>query len=234
MTGLRRFGPLLAVGLLLAAAAVAAMLATPQIRRAPFTPPSIPPVVPPSAGAAPSRLPPEQVPTTEPARVPQLPDWLLLAAQLFCALLVVAAVGLLVWYLLQRGLQMRERRPELVEAAPPPQTREEVLAAVDAGLSDLDDTDADPRRAVIACWVRLEQAAAAAGTPREPGDTPTELVTRLLGGHDVSAPVLFALAEVYRLARYATHTVDAAMRDQARAALQQLRGELSRVRESVP
>ena len=84
---------------------------------------------------------------------------------------------------------------------------------------------------MIACWVRLEQAAAAAGTPREPGDTPTELVTRLLRGHDVSAPVLYPLAEVYRLARYATHTVDTGMRDRARAALQQLRGELSRERE---
>ncbi len=59
-----------------------------------------------------------------------------------------------------------------------------MLAAVDAGLADLDD--GDPRAAVIACWVRLEEAAAAAGTPREPGDTPGELVLRLLAGHQVS------------------------------------------------
>ena len=98
---------------------------------------------------------------------------------------------------------------------------------MDAGLADLDDADADPRRVVIACWVRLEQAAAAAGTPRDVGDTPTELVTRLLAGHAVSAAVLYRLAEVYRLARYATHTVDESMRDQARAALGQLRAELS-------
>jgi hypothetical protein len=39
--------------------------------------------------------------------------------------------------------------------------------------------------------------------------------------------VLLPLAEVYRLARYATHTVDAGMRDSARAALRQLRAELS-------
>ena len=48
---------------------------------------------------------------------------------------------------------------------PPTSGRAEVVAAVDAGLLDLDDADPDPRRAVIACWVRLEQAAAAAGTP---------------------------------------------------------------------
>jgi hypothetical protein len=228
----RRFGPLLAVGLLLAAAAVAAMLATPQIRRSPLAPPSLLPKLPPTAGQAPSQVTQQPIPT-EVSRGVQLPGWLTLAAQVLCALIALTAVTLLLWYLLRNGLRMRERQRDLVEQAPV-ETREEVLAAVDAGLSDLDDTDADPRRAVIACWVRLEQAAAAAGTPREPGDTPTELVTRLLRGHDVSAAVLFALAEVYRLARYATHTVDTGMRDRARAALQQLRGELSREREPVP
>ena len=228
----RRFGPLLAVGLLLAAAAVAAMLATPQIRRSPLAPPSLLPQLPPTGGQAPPSQVTERPIPTEVSRGVQLPGWLTLAAQLLCALIVLTAVALLLWYLLRNGLRMRERQQDLVEQAPV-ETREEVLAAVDAGLSDLDDTDADPRRAVIACWVRLEQAAAAAGTPREPGDTPTELVTRLLRGHDVSAPVLFALAEVYRLARYATHTVDTTMRDQARAALQQLRAELSREREPV-
>jgi hypothetical protein len=43
----------------------------------------------------------------------------------------------------------------------------------------------------------------------------------------VSAGVLYALAEVYRIARYATHVIDSGMRDQARAALGQLRAELS-------
>src|SRR2546423_13642137 len=110
----------------------------------------------------------------------------------------------------------------------------EAEAAWSATVStDLVDVDTDRGRAVTAGCVGLELAAAAAGPPREPGDTPSELVARLLRGHDVSAAVLFALAEVYRLARYATHTVNTGMRDQARAALQQLRGELSREREPV-
>ena len=46
-------------------------------------------------------------------------------------------------------------------------------------------------------------------------------------GHAVSAAVLYRLAEVYRLARYATHTVDPTMRDQARAALGQVRAGLA-------
>jgi hypothetical protein len=79
---------------------------------------------------------------------------------------------------------------------------------------------------VIACWVRLEQAAAAAGTARLPGDSPTDLVGRLLREQRVDAGVLAALLAVYREARYATHTVDDRMRAQAVSALQRLRVDL--------
>lgn len=103
----------------------------------------------------------------------------------------------------------------------------ELLAAVDAGLADLSDTDGDPRRAVIACWLRLEEAAAVAGTPRHESDTATDLVVRLLRSHQVSEPVLAGLAEVYLLARFTTHTVDTRTRDQARTALHRLRSELA-------
>ncbi len=231
MTGLRRFGPLLAVGLLLAAAAVAAMLASPQIRPSQLNTPPTPdqghPFKPPDG--EPNPLPADR-PTTGTGDQPQniaLPGWLLVIAKVLLALIVLAVIALLVWYLLRHGLRLRERRRRPLEPAARTQARDQVIAAVDAGLSDLDDADTDPRRAVIACWVRLEQAAAAAGTPRNVGDTPAELVTRLLAGHAASATVLYQLAEVYRLARYATHTVDATMRDQARAALGQVRAELS-------
>jgi hypothetical protein len=82
---------------------------------------------------------------------------------------------------------------------------------------------------VIACWVRLEQAAAAAGTARLPGDSPTDLVGRLLAEQQVDPRVLAALLAVYREARYATHTVDDQMRAQARSALEQLRADLGAV-----
>jgi hypothetical protein len=106
------------------------------------------------------------------------------------------------------------------------------VAALDAGLDRLGDRDTDPRRAVIACWVRLEDAAAAAGTPRHPGDTPTDLVARLLAAHRVSRPVLDEFAAVYREARYATHVVDERMRAAAVRSLSHLRAELT-VREGV-
>jgi len=161
----------------------------------------------------------------------EIPEWLVTAAGALCSIAVVAAVGVLLWALLGDFFRRRVasgRMPAAATAAvPATRAAEEVVAALDAGLVDLSAADADPRRAVIACWVRLEQAAAAAGTPRQIGDTPTDLVTRLLRSHDVSADVLADLADVYRKARYATHTVDERMRAQARSALQRLRGELT-------
>lgn len=225
MTGLRRFVPLVAVGGLLAAAAIAAALATPQITSVPRLgshqqgP----------AGTAPSFD--QRTPSPAPSNVQNnltAPNWLATVVSVLCIAIVVVVVGLVLWTVVLQHLNPRRRRVEVVsDEGAAPGRREAVLAAVDAGLSGLEDDDADPRRAVIACWLRLEEAAAAAGTPREPGDAPADLVLRLLAAHQVSATVLLPLAEVYRLARYATHTVDTGMRDRARAALRQLRAELS-------
>jgi len=185
-------------------------------------------------------LQPRQVaPSAQPSsgnsgRGPELPDWLPMVGAVLCGAVVLAVVVVLLWTLVRdllrrrKGLARGTGRRSVRSAA---QTAEEVVAALDAGLSDLSDSDADPRKAVIACWVRLEQAAAAAGVERRPGDAPADLVARLLGAdRPVSADVLAAFANVYREARYATHTVDERMRGQARSALQRLRTELTAAR----
>ena len=79
---------------------------------------------------------------------------------------------------------------------------------------------------MISCWVRLEDAAASAGTPRRPADAPADLVLRLLETHQISRPVLDRLVAVYRAARYSTGPVDDSMRAEAVSALQHLRAEL--------
>jgi hypothetical protein len=226
VTGLRRFVPLLAVGGLLAAAAVAASLATPQITSVPSplahrTPGGD------GSAPAPSQRTQDQI-LGHVQHSYTASSWLTYLVSAVCIAIVVVIVVLVVWTVVLQHLRVRRQRVEVVtnEAATTGR-REAVLAAVDAGLSGLEDDDADPRRAVIACWLRLEEAAAAAGTPRERGDAPADLVLRLLAAHQVSSAVLLPLAEVYRLARYATHTVDGGMRDSARAALRQLRAELS-------
>src|SRR5262245_44268779 len=137
---------------------------------------------------------------------------------------------MVVWALVRDQIRRRARkRASGTTQRREPRTAEELVAALEAGLEELSDADRDPRRAVIACWVRLEQAAAAAGTPRHPGDSPTDLVGRLLREQQVDAQVLAALLDVYRQARYATHTVDDQMRVQARSALERLRADLGSV-----
>lgn len=162
-----------------------------------------------------------------------------LLGQLLTGLLLLAAAGLLGWAgwaLLRRRRRrtgarrrwhrLRALRPAAGTRALVPPDGAELLAAVDAAIATADD-DPDPRRAVIACWVRLEQAAAAAGTLRHDSDTAADLVVRLLREHQVSEPVLAALATAYRLARFATHPVDEPTRTRARSALRRLRAELS-------
>jgi hypothetical protein len=261
---LRRWWPVAGIAVLLALAALAAGHSSLDLSRvdptgtdefglpgSPQPTPSFPPTgtAPAGPGAAP------------PPGDAGLPGWLTTAAIVLAALVVIVVVALVLRRVTRDVLRRRTRALVPVDRSPRG-TTQEVVAALDAGLVELSDTDADPRTAVIACWVRLEQAAASAGVPRQVGDTPTDLVTRLLRGPAatsgpqatsgpaatggagatgvaggagpaaggpavVSADVLAAFAHVYREARYATHTVDQRMRDEARAALRRLRAELT-------
>jgi hypothetical protein len=228
-----RWLPVLGVVAVLAVGAVAAALSSPEITNLPVPPldsSSPRPILRPSGGG------PDVRPQGQHGAAYTLPDWILYAAMAVCGLLAVVLIGSLVWYLLRNSTPKQKPRlfvePQDARPMVAANTGEEVIAAVEAGLVELTDTDTDPRRAVIACWVRLERAAAAAGTPRLTGDSPTELVTRLLAGHQVSRPTLEGLAEVYREARYATHPVDEGSRRAAIAALRQLRAELAGVEQA--
>jgi len=229
LASLRRWWPLALVVGLLGLAALAAGHSALQLGPVDPGPPPPPPAAQEdfSTPVTPT-FPPEaeEVAAAEPR---EMPGWLAPAAAVLCAVAVLVVVAVVVWTLLRDGLRRIRRRPVRYadEPSPPTPNADEVVAAVDAGLTDLSDTDGDPRRAVIACWLRLEQAAAAAGTPRQVGDSPTDLVSRLLHAHQVSADVLAALADAYREARYATHAVDDRMRAQARDALQRIRSELT-------
>jgi hypothetical protein len=225
LPALRRWWPLAAVLVLLFVTSLAATRSQPQLDQ-----------IKPNATAttAPPLLPPTAQPTVtragaQPATPAQgLPDWVSTVAVLLLIVVGLVALSVVIAALIRDQAKRRARRGGKLKrrGANQPRTADELVAALDAGLEELSDADRDPRRAVIACWVRLEQAAAAAGTPRHPGDTPTDLVGRLLAEQQVDSRVLAALLEVYRQARYATHTVDDQMRSQAREALQRLRADL--------
>ncbi|MEH0843471.1 DUF4129 domain-containing protein [Micromonospora sp. CPCC 205711] len=231
---LRRWWPVTAVILLLAVGALAAGHSSIGASRIPPVADTIP-YVPdyPSAEPAPS-IPIEPRDGAEQTRA-EVPQWIATVAIVLLGLAILTALGYLAWTLLRGALRRTTRAVPVARVRRTAEgTAREVAAVLDAGLVELDDTATDPRTAVIACWVRLEEAATEVGVPRRTGDTPTDLVGRLLRGDPsagvpaiASADVLDGFAHVYREARYATHTVDEHMRDQARAALRRLRGELT-------
>lgn len=157
-------------------------------------------------------------------------------------LAVLALVLLVAWYLYRRlsrirlrlhGVDLETARATTGdEEAEQLRQEREVRSAVQAGIDELDDDATDPRRAVIACWLRLESAAAEAGTGREPGDTPAELVQRMLSARRASGPLLRHLAELYRRARYGPAEIDESMRGDALRILTRLRAELATPRET--
>ncbi len=225
LAALRRWWPLAAVLGLLFVASLAATRSAPQLERfdpdAAATTEAPAPLLPPSPEEA---LRPSQQPVEAGS---ELPSWTGTVVLVLLGILGLAVLGLLTWALLRQTMSRRgTRKGRRDPRRPEPRTAEDLVAALDAGLQELSDTDRDPRRAVIACWVRLEQAAAAAGTPRHAGDSPTDLVARLLAEQHLDARVLTPFAAVYRQARYATHTVDDQMRRQATSALERLRTDL--------
>jgi hypothetical protein len=223
LAALRRWWPLAAVLVLLFVTSLAATRSQPQLDQ----------IKPDATATTPPPLLPTSVPSATRAGAQAdtpaggLPDWVGTVALILLCVVGLIVLGIVVFALMREQAKRRARKKgKLARTTKQPRTADELVAALDAGLEELSDADRDPRRAVIACWVRLEQAAAAAGTPRHPGDTPTDLVGRLLAEQQVDSRVLAALLEVYRQARYATHTVDDQMRRQAVDALQRLRADL--------
>ncbi|MFI7575224.1 DUF4129 domain-containing protein [Micromonospora sp. NPDC049497] len=233
---LRRWWPVAAVAVLLAVVTVAAAHSSLGASRIPTAVEEVP-FLPeyPTAEPVPS-IPVEPRDAVETTGA-SVPGWIATAALVLLGLAVLVVFGWLAWTLVRGAIRRTTRAlPSRAPRRDTEGTAREMVAALDASLVELDDTDTDPRVAVIACWVRLEEAAAGAGVPRLAGDTPTDLVSRLLRGDPsagvpaiASADVLAEFAHVFREARYATRPVDERTRDQARAALRRLRGELTAV-----
>ncbi|BCJ33011.1 hypothetical protein Athai_05140 [Actinocatenispora thailandica] len=167
------------------------------------------------------------------------------------AALCALAYGAIMLYLmlaLRDGLVLRRRRhpePDPEPEEPDAPTADEVRAAMAASRAALIEGD-DPRAAVIACWLTLEELASRGGVPRSASDVPGDLVGRMLGvARDPSGAPRFRaltgpaeraltdLAERYRAARYAPAPVTEADRAAARTALDRLAAELS-VRDAAP
>lgn len=101
-------------------------------------------------------------------------------------------------------------------------------AVVDALGDILDDLRAepDPRRAVIAAYARLERVLAAHGVPRSASETQEEYVERIFGQLDIDFRSIRRLTDLFTMAKFSQHVVDAGMKEEAIDILERIREEL--------
>ena len=103
---------------------------------------------------------------------------------------------------------------------------------VEETLADL-YAEADPRRAIIACYARVERLFASYGLPRNPAEAPLEYLDRVLPELRASGSALRRLTALFEWAKFSEHEVDASMRDRAIEALVAVRDELRAKRLEV-
>jgi len=131
------------------------------------------------------------------------------------ALLAVVGVA---WY---RAGRSRRRRPT-TGASPlfPP-----LANVLEETLDDL-RAEANPRRAVIAAYARMERSLGAYGLARSPAEAPDEYLARILADLDVSRRSTSRLTALFARAKFSTHDVGVEMKQDAINALEAVRDEL--------
>lgn len=85
----------------------------------------------------------------------------------------------------------------------------------------------DARAAIVACYVAMERELAGAGTARAVADTPGELLARAAAAGLVRGGAAGRLTSLFYAARFSSHDVPQASRDQARQALREMAADLA-------
>ncbi len=132
--------------------------------------------------------------------------------------LLVVALGLLAaWW----SARARKRARGVRE----PTFAEELADVLAETLDDL-RAEADPRRAVIGAYARLERALAASGVARRPAEAPLEYLARVLGELQVTPSAARRLTLLFERAKFSQHEIGPQMKDDAIAALETIQAEL--------
>ncbi|HEX4747206.1 MAG TPA: DUF4129 domain-containing protein [Gaiellaceae bacterium] len=137
-----------------------------------------------------------------------------LAVVLVVALVAVAVLAYVVSD--RRSRRARDSRAELAR---------ELVVALDDALDDL-RAEANPRRAVIAAYARLERVLAARGVARRPAETSDEYLERVLDDLQLGSDAIERLTALFTRAKFSHHNVDTTMKEEAIGALEQVRDEL--------
>ena len=137
--------------------------------------------------------------------------WLAIAA---------VAVGAVVLYL------GRIRRPKGLQPMPAePDVADELAATIGDAIDDL-EAEPDARRAVIAAYARMESVLGRSGLRRRVSETPLEYLRRVLLELTARADAVARLTNLFELAKFSRHEIDASMKIEAIGALREIRDDL--------
>lgn len=112
------------------------------------------------------------------------------------------------------------RSTPLPDEPPPDEEVEGLPEALDEGARTIGE--GSPRNAIVAAWVRLEQAVEGERFPHRPEETPSELVERALASYQLDGDAIRRLAALYREARFSSHPVTEEHRVEATDCLRRL------------
>lgn len=121
----------------------------------------------------------------------------------------------------------QRRRSKLVREITATQ---ELLAMLDETLDDLRN-EADPRKAVIAAYARMEKILAGHGLGRRPSEAPLEYLGRVLTELRVSEDAVTKLTALFERAKFSEHEIGPEAKDEAIDALLELRDQLRAVND---
>jgi hypothetical protein len=144
---------------------------------------------------------------------PEFAVWPVVGVTMF----VLLALG--AWWLSSRG-----RRSAREKQAPTP--REALADVLAATLDDL-RAEADPRKAVIGAYARMERSLASVGLARGDAEAPEEYLERVLADVAVSERLAGRLTALFAWARFSVHDVRPEMKDEAIDTLEQVQHELA-------
>lgn len=156
----------------------------------------------------------------------------------FTVLVAVLLTVLLVKLMkaMQDDIEVEEAEPEVTIpfAAPPGSVAGQLRdAAGAAALSLRTVAPGESRDAVVSCWLRLEAAAAEAGSVRHPASTPSEFTADLLTEHHADPEAVGDLLRLYHRARFGGSPLPDEAATQALGAVERAAAGLSGERAST-
>jgi Domain of unknown function (DUF4129) len=146
--------------------------------------------------------------------------------------LAAGLVALLVGISVTAVIRSHRRRSDFFAEA---LVAHELATLIDDTIDDL-RAEADPRKAVIAAYARMERVLAAHGLPRRIFEAPLEYLTRVLLELRASEPSVRRLTELFERAKFSTHEIGPELKEEAIDALVSVRDDLRaiNVREDPP